>query len=216
LPHFFTDRRKGVSLGAYESLNFGFHVGDDPFAVITNRAVLGSTQFMNQVHGDEVVVVDHVLDQEPTCDALITTTKGISLAVMVADCIPLLLISKEAVAAVHVGRAGLVNKVAIKSVHRMRTLGAIDVHAILGPSICGKCYEVPFEMQQDVIADHPRAFSTTHQSTSGLDLPAGLIADLVAEGVTYEASTICTKEDPLYYSHRRENPTGRFAGVVSL
>ena len=200
----------------YESLNFGFHVGDDPAAVIGNRALLGDTQFMNQVHGNEVVVIDHVLDQEPTCDALITTTKGISLAVMVADCIPLLLISQEVVAAVHVGRAGLVNKVAIKALHHMRTLGAIEVHAILGPSICGRCYEVPFDMQQDVIADNPRAFSTTPHGTPALNLPAGLIADLTAEGVSYEASPICTKEDPLYYSHRRDNPTGRFVGVVSL
>ena len=200
----------------YESFNFGFHVGDDPSAVTANRAVLGNAQFMNQVHGNEVVVVDQVLEHEPTCDALITTTKGIYLAVMVADCIPLLLISPEAVAAVHVGRAGLLNKVAVKALHHMRTLGAIKVHAVLGPSICGKCYEVPFHMQQDVIADHPRALSTTHQGTPGLDLPAGLIADLTAEGVSYEASVICTKEDPLYYSHRRDNPTGRFAGVVSL
>jgi len=216
LPHFFTDRRKGSSLGAYESLNFGFHVGDDPAAVTANRVLLGNVQFMNQVHGNDVVVVDHVLDQEPTCDALITTTKGLSLAVMVADCIPLLLISQEAVAAVHVGRAGLVNKVAIKALQHMRTLGAIEVHAILGPSICGKCYEVPLQMQHDVIADHPRALSTTHQGTPGLDLSAGLIAELTAEGVSYEASVICTKEDPLYYSHRRDNPTGRFAGVVNL
>jgi YfiH family protein len=216
LPHFFTDRRKGFSLGAYESLNFGFHVGDDPAAVAANRAVLGNAQFMNQVHGNDVVVVDHVLDEDPTCDALITTTKGVSLAVMVADCIPLLLISKEAVAAVHVGRAGLANKVAVKALHQMRTLGAIEVHAILGPSICGTCYEVPFDMQQAVIADHPRAYSTTHHGTPGLDLPAGLIADLIAEGVSYEASLVCTKEDPMYFSHRRNNPTGRFAGVVSL
>ncbi len=216
MPHFFTERRKGSSLGAYESLNFGFHVGDDPAAVSANRALLGNVQFMNQVHGNDVVVVDHVLDQEPTCDALITTTKGVSLAVMVADCIPLLLISQEVVAAVHVGRAGLVNRVAIKALHHMRTLGAIEMHAILGPSICGKCYEVPLHMRHDVIADHPRAFSTTHQGTPGLDLSAGLIAELTAEGVSYEASVICTKEDPLYYSHRRDNPTGRFAGVVNL
>jgi len=216
LPHFFTDRRKGSSLGVYESLNFGFHVGDDPAAVIANRALLGATQFMNQVHGNEVVVIDHVLEQEPTCDALITTTKGISLAVMVADCIPLLLVSQEVVAAVHVGRAGLVNKVAIKALHQMRTLGAVEVHAILGPSICGSCYEVPFDLQQAVIADHPRAFSTTRQGTPALNLPAGLIATLTVEGVSYEASPICTKEDPLYYSHRRDNPTGRFVGVISL
>jgi YfiH family protein len=197
-------------------LNFGFHVGDDPGAVAANRALLGNTQFMNQVHGNDVVVIDQVLDREPTCDALITTTAGVSLAVMVADCIPLLLISGKVVAAVHVGRAGLVNKVAIKTLEQMRALGAIDIHAILGPSICGKCYEVPLQMQQEVVATHPASLSTTSKGTPALDLPAGLIAELIAQGLTYEASPICTQEDPLYYSHRRDNPTGRFAGVVSL
>ena len=216
MPHFFTDRRGGSSLGAYESLNFGFHVGDDPAAVASNRSSIPNAQFMNQVHGNNVVVIDELLVTDPTCDAMITTKAGISLAVMVADCIPLLLISREAVAAVHVGRAGLINKVAIKTLQQMRTMGAIDVHAIIGPSICGRCYEVPFELQQDVIADHPRAFLTTHKGTPGLDLPAALSADLVAEGVTYEASSICTMEDDLYFSHRKQNPTGRFAGVVSL
>jgi len=191
-------------------------VGDDPVAVSANRSTIPNAQFMNQVHGDAVVVIDQKLDTDPTCDAMITTKPGISLAVMVADCIPLLFVSKEAVAAVHVGRAGLINRVAIKALHQMRTMGAIDVHAIIGPSICGRCYEVPFQMQQDVIADHPRAFATTHSGTPGLDLPAGLIAELVAEGVTYEASTVCTMEDELYFSHRKHNPTGRFAGVVSL
>lgn len=191
-------------------------MGDDPVAVSANRSTIPNAQFMNQVHGDAVVVIDQKLDTDPTCDAMITTKPGISLAVMVADCIPLLFVSKEVVAAVHVGRAGLINRVAIKALHQMRNMGAIDVHAIIGPSICGRCYEVPFEMQQDVIADHPRAFATTHSGTPGLDLPAGLIAELVAEGVTYEASTVCTMEDELYFSHRKHNPTGRFAGVVSL
>jgi YfiH family protein len=216
LPHFFTDRRKGSSLGVYESLNFGLHVGDEIASVTSNRATLGNAQFMNQVHGNEVVLIDHVLDQEPTCDAMVTTTAGISLVVMVADCIPLLLISKKAVAAVHVGRAGLTNKVAIKALNVMIEQGAVDVHAILGPSICGSCYEVPLTMQQGVIADHPKALSTTRSGTPALDLSAALIAELVAQGVSYEASPICTLEDPLYYSYRRDNQTGRFAGVVSL
>ena len=216
MPHFFTDRRKGSSLGVYDSLNFGFHVGDDPVAVAANRALLGNTQFMNQVHGNDVVVIDQVLDHEPTCDALITTSAGVALAVMVADCIPLLLISEKVVAAVHVGRAGLVNKVALRAIEQMRVLGASDIHAILGPSICGKCYEVPLGMQQEVVATHPASLSTTYKGTPALDLPAGLIAELIAQGLTYEASPICTQEDPLYFSHRRDNPTGRFAGVVSL
>ena len=200
----------------YESLNFGFHVGDEIASVTSNRATLGNAQFMNQVHGNEVVLIDHVLDQEPTCDAMVSTTSGISLVVMVADCIPLLLISKKAVAAVHVGRAGLTNKVAIEALNVMKEQGAVGVHAILGPSICGSCYEVPLTMQQDVIADHPKALSTTRSGTPALDLSAALIAELVAQGVSYEASPICTLEDPLYYSYRRDNQTGRFAGVVSL
>lgn len=216
MPHFFTDRRGGESLGVYESFNLALHVGDDAQTVIRNRAVIGEAQFMNQVHGDSVMVIDSIQSQVPTCDGLITTKYNLQLAVMVADCIPLLLISKEAVGAIHVGRAGLVNRVALKAIHMMRTLGAIDIHAILGPSICGSCYEVPFEMQQEVMQEHPRAFATTRKGTPALDLPKALIADLVAAGISYEASTICTFEDELYFSHRRQNPTGRFAGVVSL
>jgi YfiH family protein len=216
LPHFFTDRRGGESLGVYESLNLALHVGDVPSLVASNRAVIGAAQFMNQVHGDEITVVNSISSEIPTCDGLITTKPNLALAVMVADCIPLLLVSKEAVGAIHVGRAGLVNRIALKAIQMMRSLGAIEIHAVLGPSICGSCYEVPFQMQQDVIADHPRAFATTRKGTPGLDLPKALIADLVAAGVTYEASTICTFEDELYFSHRRQNPTGRFAGVVSL
>jgi len=216
LPHFFTDRRGGESLGVYESLNLALHVGDDPAVVNANRQKIGSAQFMNQVHGDHIEVIDAVSLDIPTCDGLITKSPNVSLAVMVADCIPLLLVSQEVVGAIHVGRAGLVNRIALKAIDLMRSLGAIEIHAVLGPSICGSCYEVPFQMQQDVIADHPRAFATTRKGTPGLDLSKALIADLVAAGVSYEASTICTFEDELYFSHRRQNPTGRFAGVVSL
>jgi YfiH family protein len=216
LPHLFTDRRGGASLGVYESLNLAFHVGDDPQTVAANRSLIGPAQFMNQVHGDEIVIVESITDQTPTCDGLITTKSNLALAVMVADCIPLLLISKEAVGAIHVGRAGLVNQIALKAIATMRSLGAIDIHAILGPSICGACYEVPFEMQQHVVEHHPRAFATTRKGTPALDLPKALIADLLSDGVSYEASTICTMENELYFSHRRQNPTGRFAGVVSL
>ena len=195
-------------------------MGDSSETVARNRELLsdltGPIQFMNQVHGDQIVIVDSVTSEVPTCDGLITTKPAISLAVMVADCIPLLLVSKEAVGAIHVGRAGLVNRIALKAIQTMRSLGSIDIHAILGPSICGACYEVPFEMQQDVMQEHPRAFATTRKGTPGLDLPKALIADLVSAGVSYEASTNCTYEDEMYFSHRRQNPTGRFAGVISL
>ncbi len=216
MPHFFTDRRGGSSLGVYESLNLALHVGDDPDHVAANRTLISPAQFMNQVHGDQIVIVDSVTPEIPTCDGLITTKPSVPLVVMVADCIPLLLISKEAVGAIHVGRAGLVNQIALKAVRTMRSLGAIDLHAILGPSICGKCYEVPLQLQQDVVQEHPRAFATTRKGTPALDLSAALISDLLSVGVSNEASPICTLENEMYFSHRRQNPTGRFAGVVSL
>ena len=194
-------------------------MGDSAETVARNRELLskitGPIQFMNQVHGDEVVEVKSIGD-DPTCDALITRAPGIALAVMVADCIPLLLSSSTVVGAVHVGRRGLMNSVAVKAVEAMRTLGADQIHAQLGPSICGRCYEVPQELADEVVAKHPAASSLTNNLTPALDLPRALIADLVANGVTYEASTICTLENDEYFSYRRHNITGRNAGVVWL
>ena len=194
-------------------------MGDSAETVARNRELLskitGPIQFMNQVHGDEVVEVKSIGD-DPTCDALITTVPGIALAVMVADCIPLLLSSSTVVGAVHVGRRGLMNSVAVKAVDAMRKLGVDQIHAKLGPSICGRCYEVPQELADEVVAKHPAASSLTNNLTPALDLSRALIADLVASGVTYEASTICTLENDEYFSYRRHNITGRNAGVVWL
>ena len=219
MPSVFTTRRNGASLAPFESLNLAQHVGDDAQTVAHNRELLakvtGPVQFMNQVHGDEVVQVKTLID-DPTADAIITTVTGIALAVMVADCIPLLLSSTSVVGAVHVGRRGLMNSVAIKAVEAMQELGAGQIHAQLGASICGRCYEVPQELADEVSAKHPSASSLTSNLTPALDLPRALIADLVAMGVTYEASPICTLENDEYFSYRRHNITGRNAGVVWL
>jgi YfiH family protein len=195
-------------------------VGDDPIAVARNRESLshlvGQVQFMNQIHGDDFVIVNQLTDIDPTCDALITTTAGIGLAVLVADCIPLLLSSKTVIAAVHVGRKGLVNSITRKVIHEMRRLGATTIHAQLGASICGRCYEVPEAMADEVARTHPAAHALTRGGTSALDLPKALIAELVSQAVTYEASTQCTLENNEYFSYRRHNITGRNAGVIWL
>jgi YfiH family protein len=178
--------------------------------------MVGQVQFMNQIHGDDFVIVNQFTDIDPTCDALITTTAGIGLAVLVADCIPLLLSSKTVIAAVHVGRKGLVNSIARKVIHEMRRLGATGIHAQLGASICGRCYEVPEAMADEVARTHPAAHALTRGGTSALDLPKALIAELVSQAVTYEASTQCTLENNEYFSYRRHNITGRNAGVIWL
>ncbi len=219
MPSVFTSRRNGASLAPYESLNLAQHVGDSAETVSLNRQLLskitGPIQFMNQVHGDEVVEIKSLID-DPTCDGLITSVPGIALAVMVADCIPLLLTSTTVVGAVHVGRRGLMNSVAVKAIESMRKLGAAQIHAQLGPSICGRCYGVPQDLADEVIAKHPAASSLTNNLTPALDLPRALIAELVAHDVTYEASPICTLENDEYFSYRRHNITGRNAGVVWL
>ena len=216
----FTKRTGGISHGAFASFNLGDHVGDAPEDVAGNRKILinsfGPTQFMNQVHGNRIALIEQVTDEAPTADALITGIPGITLAVMTADCIPLLLHSRESVAAVHVGRKGLVNDVALKTVELMREMGATSISAVLGPSICGRCYEVSEEIYSEVIELHPLAASLTSRNTLSLDLPGALSAALTSVGVSVERRHECTVEDVEYFSYRRDGITGRQVGVISL
>lgn len=216
----FTKRTGGVSHGAFASLNLGTHVGDELADVLENRRLLtaevGPLQFMNQVHGDRIALIEEVTDEVPTADALITGIPGISLAVMVADCIPLLLSSPESVAAVHVGRRGLVNEITRKTLSVMRDMGASKISAIIGPAICGTCYEVSEEVFEEVLALHPLAQSQTLTGTLALDLPRALTSVLKDEGVEIINQFTCTVENDEYFSYRRDGVTGRQAGVISL
>ena len=217
---FFTNRHGGFSHGDYSSWNLASHVGDDLADVELNRTKLreqvGDFVVMSQVHGDTVVVVDKVPAEVPVADALITNKRNLALVVMVADCIPLLLRSEELVAAVHVGRAGLMNTIALKTVARMRELGAMQISGSIGPAICGSCYEVPQDLHDQVSAIHPLASSKTRIGTPALDLPKALIAALAADDVPVVISAGCTLEDDSYFSFRRDKVTGRQAGIISL
>jgi YfiH family protein len=216
----FTNRTGGVSLGAFESLNLGTHVGDDLGDVLANRSILseefGPIQFMNQVHGDRIALIEEVSDEVPTADSLVSGIPGINLAVMVADCIPLLLKSNDAVAAVHVGRRGLVNDVTRKTINVMREIGPSKISAIIGPAICGNCYEVSEEIYQEVVEVHPDAACKTPHGTFSLDLPAALRKVLVEEGIEVTDEFQCTFENQDYFSYRRDRTTGRQAGIISL
>ncbi len=216
----FTNRTGGVSHGAFASLNLGTHVGDELDLVLENRRILsdevGPIQYMNQVHGDRIAVIEVVTDEAPTADALVTGIPGVTLAVMVADCIPLLLTSKESVAAVHVGRRGLVNEITRKTLQVMREMGASKISGIVGPSICGTCYEVSEGIYNEVIASHPTAQSRTKSGTQALDLPAALMQVLLEEGVEIVDQFECTFESDKYFSYRRDGVTGRQVGVISL
>jgi YfiH family protein len=216
----FTNRTGGASSGAFASLNLGTHVSDDLPTVLSNRAILaeevGPIQYMSQVHGNRVVVIEEVTDEDPTADALVTGIPGVSLAVQVADCIPLLLHSAESVAAVHVGRKGLVNGVALAAIEAMRDMGSSEITAIIGPSICGNCYEVSQEIHDEVVTLHPMAASRTSQGTPALDLAAALRAVLASQLISIIDESRCTLENDDLYSYRRDGVTGRQAGIISL
>ena len=217
----FTNRLGGLSQGPYSSLNLGDHVGDEASYVSGNREIIekahGPIQFMNQVHGSRIVIIESVTDEAPTADALVTGIPGITLAVMVADCIPLLLTSREAVAAVHVGRRGLVNGIVVKTLESMREMGAQDICATIGPAICGRCYEVSSQLHDEVIAQFPLASAKTISGTPALDLPKALMAVLQGAGVgAITNQEICTVENQDLFSYRRDGVTGRQAGLVRL
>ncbi len=223
-----TTRADGVSVAPYASLNLGYHVGDDAAAVRTNRervaAVLGvPVAYADQVHGATVAVVDRPPDGPSvgTADALVTSRPGLALAIMVADCVPVLVADAQAgvVAAVHVGRRGLLAGVVAAAMDAMTGLGAHAerTRAFLGPAICGSCYEVGVDDRAEVATVVPTAAATTAWGTASVDLEAGVLAQLAALSVrSVVRSGVCTREDGLLFSYRRDGATGRFAGVVVL
>ena len=183
---------------------------------LRNLLSLEVLHFMKQSHGDVVVVLVagdervEVLD----CDALVTTSRGIGLAVLAADCMPIIFSAEGVVAVAHIGRVGLLKGLASKTVAKMREQGAVEIQAVIGPSICGNCYEVSPEMYREAISRMPACATTDERHT--LDLQAGVIAELSASGVVSHDVGICTLENPKYFSYRGGDITQRQAGVVSL
>lgn len=221
MKYCFTDRTGGLSTGAFLSNNVATHVGDDLTTVMANRARLESDlalpiQFMEQVHGNKVAIVDNQIISPPIADALVTARTGIALAVMVADCIPLLLSSADAVAAVHVGRKGLMNEVALAAIDQMRAYGSSDISANVGPSICGTCYEVSQEIYDEVSRKFPLAASRTSDGGFSLDLSRALTDQLENHGITVIDQGRCTVENKDLFSYRRDGVSGRQVGVVWL
>lgn len=226
----FTSRAGGVSTGEYASLNLGPHVGDAPAAVARNRGILSDylecePGWMEQVHGAHVARARPGTTSERT-DALILgeSANGASRAacVMVADCVPLLLVSASRLraAAVHVGRAGFMNEIALVALEALGEPPG-DLTAIVGPSICGRCYEVPEAMREQARAMAPSSASQTAWGTPSIDIPAGLTEQLNRAGVLdVVVDGRCTMEDSRFHSHRRSSraglSAGRFAGVVHL
>ncbi|WP_290058555.1 peptidoglycan editing factor PgeF [Amycolatopsis solani] len=223
-----TTRAGGASRPPYDTFNLGDHVGDDEGNVYANRkrlaAELGLAEdklaWMEQVHGRTATTVDGTETQAAEAtDALVTATPGVALVVLVADCVPILLADAEAgvVSAVHAGRVGTRVGVVPAAVAAMREAGAETgrIEALLGPAICGDCYEVPAEMAADVEKHVPGSACKTRKGTPGLDLRAGLWRQLADLGVgKIGVDPRCTNEDKTLFSYRRDGTTGRIAGIT--
>lgn len=219
--------RPGVSVAFTDAGagNLALHVGDDPENVMERRASLETAaglggrhfQFMDQVHGNSVEFID-ILGVGPTADAMVSD--GQPLAVMVADCVPVVLLGeglapgRPLLAVAHAGRPGVASRVVPATVAEMRRRRASGIRAWIGPSVCGACYEVPGDMREAVAAIEPATWSETSWGTPGLDLPAGVRAQLAALDVELAYSGGCTLENDSLFSYRRNAQTGRFAGLV--
>lgn len=223
-----TDREGGVSGGEFGALNLGAHVGDDVAAVGVNRSrvaqELGVQRdhllFLQQCHGNDVVVADGPWGQDgpPPADGVVTTTPGLALAALVADCTPVLLADPAAgvVAAVHAGRPGMTSGIVDVAVDRMRDLGAVEIAAVVGPSVCGRCYEVPSELRAQAAEVAPESSAVSWTGTPAIDVASGVVAQLHAKGVAVQWISGCARENESLYSYRRDGRTGRFAGVIVL
>jgi YfiH family protein len=231
---FCSERSGGVSVGPYESLNLGDHVGDDAAAVQENRrryarALQARPVFLRQVHGCGVVGLSADTPDMTEADACWTTERGLACTMMVADCLPVLLAHRDArvVGAAHCGWRGLADGVLEALWDRMAPAArsADQVMAWLGPCIGPQAFEVGPEVREAYVAADAGAGDLFRPWRSGkflADLPGLARRRLAALGIgavhgNDGSSDWCTVSQPSrFFSHRRDRVSGRLAASVWL
>jgi YfiH family protein len=220
---FVTDRFNGVSEGPFDSLNLGDHVGDDADAVKENRRRVAEAIGVSasrlitvrQVHGS-IVLDARVVDESSEADAIVSDEPDVALAILVADCLPLLLVddSSARFALVHAGWRGLAAGTIARALARFED--ARRVHAFIGPSISLEGYQVGPEVATQ-FADVPRAVLADGGDRSRLDLRQVATTQLVDAGVPDQQivrSRDVTDGGEVFFSDRAQRPCGRFALVA--
>jgi polyphenol oxidase len=157
----------------------------------------------------------------PSVDALFTDAPALGLGVLVADCAPVLIADPRAriIGAAHAGREGMAAAVVLALVRAMTGAGAdpARMQAVIGPAICGGCYEVPAQLSARIADAVPAAGCVTRKGSPGIDIRSGVAAQLAGAGVrAVRRDPRCTAETPALFSYRRDGQTGRFAGLVWL
>ncbi len=221
-----TGRLGGVSQPPYDQLNLGMSIGDDPVAVAGNRELVAracgieaeQVVWLRQVHGARASYV-RPGDAPVEADAVFTDLSGVALGVLAADCAPVLLVDPGTgiIGAAHSGRAGTEAGVVPALVLAMTAAGAQPgrMHGLIGPAICGGCYGVPAALQARVAEAVPQARCKTRSGAPGLDIRAGISAQLAELGVhRVRRDRRCTAETRELCSHRRDGQAGRFAALI--
>ena len=221
-----TTRNGGVSTGAYAGFNLGVRVGDDDTAVRANRQQLRAhlpqePKWLRQVHGARVVVADD-LSALPEADASIARNIGTVCAVMIADCLPVLLCDRagSVVGIAHAGWRGMSAGIIENAVREMG-LAPAELLAYLGPAIGPDAFEVGNEVRDALRAADPAAddaFEPQRQHKWLADLFQLARQRLTRCGVQRVfGGGLCTYRDPArFYSYRREPVTGRMAALIWL
>jgi YfiH family protein len=218
-------RRGGVSAAPYDSLNLARHVDDDPEAVTRNRRRLRrccqlpeEPLWLQQSHGNRVLEVDSAAPAA-TADAGFSRSRGRVCAVLTADCVPLLLCDRDGrrVAAVHVGWRGFCAGIVENALRRLGPAPS-GLLAWLGPHICGDCYEVGDEVRAACLrhlATGAAAFRRNARGRWQCSLATLIERVLADHDADIKHSGYCTFEETgLFYSHRRQRPTGRMASLI--
>jgi YfiH family protein len=221
----FTDRHGGASAAPYDSLNLAGHVDDDPAAVDENYRLLAARLELPEpsgwvrpfhVHGTDVLEVTAAPTEPVDADGSATSTVGLPLVAMGADCAPIALANDAAVAAIHAGWRGALDGVVEAGVAAVRRLGGGPVRAAIGPTICVRHYEFGADALAPIVARFGDSVAgTTSAGELALDLPRALQRALDDAGVD-EVTDIqrCTFESPDHFSYRRDRRTGRQVVVV--
>jgi len=230
----FTERHPGRSRPPFDTLNLSFATGDEPDRVAGNRetvcGALGVESFAvgQQVHGADVAEVDstaigagfrHPDGAFPATDALATGRRGVALAVLVADCVPVAMAAPRTgrVAVVHAGWRGIAAGVVQRALNGFA--GATDLRAAIGPAIGPDHYEVGADVIDALEAAGPvRVAGRTAGGRRLVDLSSTVEAILREGGVRrIERAKECTACLPdRLFSHRRDGPTGRQAVVAAI
>ena len=240
-----TTRHGGVSTPPYDTLNLGLHVGDGPGSVVANRAraaaafgtTLENLVFAHQVHRAHATLVGpdergrgtrSDEDALPDTDILVTVTPGITLVIMVADCVPLALVDPEAhvLAAVHAGWRGTAAGAVGAALRSMQEEGAETgrIHAFVGPAVHRERYQVSDDVPpalRAVVGPAPLHPGVVRPDGPGhwlVDLVAANRQQLMAGGVPREQIVECgaTTADEPFFSDRTQRPCGRFALLARL